>query len=151
LLGDVPPNPLQPIPLGIRFAPFSSLAGTSPSLNISYTFVAGGGQEVVKAIMNVLSAASQGILDVVYPQATAAGKEIDTLVQGLHDLIFSNCGRPVVVENLSIPGDQLLALTSATGSYTQLKEYMTPQPRGWPCQASDYAIRLTIARTSFKY
>ena len=146
-LGKVPPG--APRALGIEFAKFKMLPG-SPPLSISYAFTANTGEEVVKAIMNLLSAGSSTLLTILYPQASSAWKAIDDAVKSLHDLVFGDCGRPVAVDSFAAPNDLLLALTAAKGVYTQLKTYKIQPSRGWPCQDSQYTLTLTIKRTSFK-
>lgn len=147
-LGDVPT--LQPIPLGIKFAAFTSLAGSSPPLDLAYTFTSQGGWDIVREILDVVSSAARGVLTIVYPQGSDAWKEIDQEVKKLHDQIYASCGRPVVVDHVGIPSDQLLALTSTTGVYSQQKEYIVPATQAYPCQTSDYFITFTITRTSFR-
>lgn len=146
-LGKVPPG--APRALGVEFAKFKSLPA-SPPLSISYAFTANTGEDVVKAIMNLLSGGSDAFLTILYPQATATWKAIDDAVKGLHDLVFGDCGRPVAVDNFGASNDLLLALTAAKGIYTQLKTYKIQPLRGWPCQDSQYTLALTIKRTSFK-
>jgi hypothetical protein len=146
-LDKVPPG--APRPLGIEFATFRSLPNSLP-LIITYAFAANCGEDVVKAIMNVLSGGSAALLTVLYPQAGSAFKAIDDAVKTLHDLIFGNCGRPVAVDSFMAPNDLLLAVTEANGIYTQLKKYNVQPPRGWPCQDSQYTLALTFRRTSFK-
>lgn len=152
ILGDV--SPLTLTPIRIQFAPFTSLAGSSPPLNLTSAFTisfGSHGEDVLHKILDLASHSAADFLDVFYPTASAAWKAIDEAVQQLHDLIFAFCGR-AIADKVEVRSDQLLSLTSATGTYTQPKDYITspPQGRGWPCQFAEHVVTFTITRTSFK-
>ena len=118
--------------VGMKAGPFRVVPGSEGSIRLAYSFVTVGDSaaDTVQKVLNGISAATAGVLSIIYPQAATAWQHLDEFTRWLNSQL-QGCDGALAYDVFDLTNDQVEAMTYS-GPYVETKQFGRHNAPGSP-------------------